>query len=451
MTYKEAIDFIEGSKRYGWVLGLGTITELTKRLNNPQDKLKIIHIAGTNGKGSTAAFITSILCAAKYRVGRFVSPAVFSYREILQISECKYNSPAADYDIDKQLVTSYISEEEIQEIVKRIKLVCEDMVKDGFPHPTTFEIETAMAFLYMEQKQVDFFVLETGMGGRLDATNVISRPICSVITSISFDHMQYLGDTLYKIATEKAGIIKPDSTVVTLRQNKEVLSALQRKADELNSEFVVADCDKAENIRYHINYTEFTYPHNEKSCTYRICLLGKHQIQNAILAIETARIVRKSGYEIKEEAIKEGLQIATWPGRFQQISKTPDIFIDGAHNEEAALRLRDSVETYFNNRRLIFMIGVFADKDYQNILHIMAPLADLIITLTPDNPRALPSDKLALDAKKYCCKVIDGENVRRALEIACNEAEENDVILAFGSLSFLGELTDALNSRNNKG
>lgn len=460
MTYEEAIEFIRQSGRSGIVLGLEKITELLKRLNNPQDKLRIIHIAGTNGKGSTAAFITSILCAGGYRVGRFVSPAVFSYREIIQISEGCFKSKRpngtlrnictgkASEDTDEPyLLTEYIEEADIQALIGRIKPVCEDMVKEGLLHPTSFEIETAMMFLYMAQKQVDFLVLETGMGGRLDATNAISRPLCSVITRVSLDHMQYLGDTLEQIAGEKAGIMKADSVAVTCNQAPEVLSVFLTKANELNIPLIIADCGQAKNIRYYLSHTEFSYPDNKAFDSYKIRLLGKHQVQNAVLAIETAKILDKMGYNINKEAVKTGLWMAGWPGRFEQVSKDPDIFIDGAHNEEAALRLRDSIEIYFTNRRLIFMIGVLADKDYHSMLRILAPLADTIITLTPDNPRALPSEKLAGEAMKYCGKVMDGKNVRKALELAYKEAGDDGLILAFGSLSFLGNLTDALPTR----
>lgn len=466
MTYKEATEFIEQSNQYGSVLELSTITELLRRLNKPQDRLKIIHIAGTNGKGSTATFLSSILCTAGYKVGRYVSPAVFSYREIIQISECHYKYSSADdisnnypYNNHKMnnfsereikgvenfyIQTSNITKKGIQDIISRIKPICEDMVNDGLYHPTSFEIETAMTFLYMMQKQVDILILETGMGGRLDATNVISHPVCSVITSVSFDHMEFLGNTLEQIAMEKAGIMKPNSFVITCNQRPEVLSVFQKKANELNIPMIVADDAKAYNIRYGKSHTEFVYPAKNIPVFYKIRMLGKHQVQNAILAIETARRMNEYGYNIKEEAIKKGIWQAKWSGRFEKVSNSPDIFIDGAHNEKAALSLRESIEIYFTNRRLIFMIGVLADKDYQSMLRILAPLADTIITLTPNNPRALPSGRLAKEARAYCNRVFDGVEIQQALELAYKEAGYDDVILAFGSLSFLGCLADAL-------
>ncbi|HPU62584.1 MAG TPA: folylpolyglutamate synthase/dihydrofolate synthase family protein [Mobilitalea sp.] len=493
MTYNEALDFIEKAKKSGSILGLTNIRELMQRLNNPQDKLKIIHIAGTNGKGSTAAFITAILCAAGYRVGRFISPSVFSYREMIQISEIRHQADNTELIKDENiytnlvnsndkinisntpdmifnsgennindlsgnkekgaeepdLYTGYISEEDIQELIGIIKPVCEDMVREKLSHPTSFEIETAMAFLYMVKKGVDFMVLETGMGGRLDATNVVSRPVCSVFTSVSFDHMQYLGNTIEQIAMEKAGIMKPGSIAITCSQKPEVLSVFKRKADELNIPLIIADRGKDGNIRYNINYTDFSYTDQNITKNYKIRLLGKHQVQNAVLAVRTAKVLDSLGYNINEYAVKTGLWMAKWPGRFEKVANNPDVFIDGGHNEEAAVRLRESIEMYFTNRRLIFIIGVLADKDYSSMLRILAPLANTIITITPNNPRALPSDKLEGEAAKYCGNVFDGIDIRQALNMAYKEAKKDDIIFAFGSLSFLGDLMNEIRIRKN--
>lgn len=229
MTYKEARDFIEQTSQYGSVLGLTNIKELMKRLDNPQDKLRIIHIAGTNGKGSVGAFLASILSTAGYRVGRYISPTVFSYRERIQISEIKAN--------ENSIQTAYITRQGVEATIDKIKPQCDNMVLDGFSHPTTFEIETAMTFLYLLWEEVDFVILEVGMGGRLDATNLIKNPVCSVFTSISMDHMEYLGDSIEKIALEKSGIIKPGSPVVTIGQEDSVLKILETSAKENKSSF----------------------------------------------------------------------------------------------------------------------------------------------------------------------------------------------------------------------
>lgn len=441
MTYEEAMEFIKETETLGSILGLESIRNLLNRLGNPQDRLKIIHVAGTNGKGSTISFISGILATAGYRVGIYISPVVFSYREKIQIIRLENES----------LHNEYISEEDVCQSLDIIKSTCDDMVLEGFAHPTAFEIETVMAFLYLRNEQVDFLLLETGMGGRLDATNVIRSPICSVITPVSLDHMQFLGTTLKEIANEKAGIMKANSCVVTSNQDAEVLSVFMHKADELGIPIIIADSSKAKNIIYKDSSTSFDYPNSYNSETYKISMLGKYQVQNALLAIETARRLRSIGYyKLSEEAISKGIWLAKWHGRFEQISMAPDIYIDGAHNEQAALNLRDSIEIYFTNHRLIFMIGILADKDYKSMLGILAPLADAIITLSPNNPRALASDKLANEARAYCKKVFDEKDIEHAIKRAYLEADRNDVIVAFGSLSFLGGLVSILKVRKDE-
>ncbi len=449
MIYEEAMEFIRNTNKLGSVPGLEAIRNLLERLGNPQDKIKIIHVAGTNGKGSTISFLSAILATAGYRVGVYISPTVFSYREKLQIVSLDEHIDNSDNKADI-LRYDLISKEDVCKSIRIIKSACDEIVSEGQAHPTSFEIETAMAFLYMQWEQVDFLILETGMGGRLDATNIISNPICSVITSVSLDHTQFLGNTLEQIANQKAGIMKEGSYVLSSNQQPEVLKALYRRANGLDIPMIIADSSMALNIRYNEEYTSFQYPSYEKSDIYEIRLLGRHQVQNAILAIETARSMMKHGYMVSDRAIKKGLWIAKWHGRFEQISKAPDIFIDGAHNEEAALSLQDSIEIYFTNRRLIFMIGVLADKDYRSMLRILAPMADTIITLTPDNSRALPSDKLADEARAYCNKVFDEKDIEYAIKRAYKEAGIGDVIFAFGSLSFLGSLVSDLRVRKDE-
>lgn len=440
MTYEEAREFISQSNQYGLVPGLETITELLQQLNNPQEQLKIVHVAGTNGKGSVCAFLASILAVAGYRVGRYISPAVYSYRERIQIAFCN------DDFIDVECITK----EGVIKTIEQIKPACESMVRDGYPHPTSFEIETAMTFLYLLWEQVDIVVLEVGLGGRLDATNVIKHPAVCVITSISMDHMQYLGDTLEKIASEKAGIIKEGVPVVTCRQEDTVLRVMEQKAGELHAPFSIADSDNIKKIRYSLNGTEFSYSYDHKKYDYKIKLMGEYQVTNAFLASQAARILMQEGYNINEDKIRKGLSITVWPGRFEVISERPYVIIDGAHNADAALTLRKSIEIYFTNRRIIYIIGVLADKDYKSILKITLPLAEMVITLTPDNNRALSSAELAKEAGVYCDRVIDAGNTEQAIRFAYQEAGENDVIIAFGSLSFLGSLVSTLRLRKDE-
>ncbi|HHX12329.1 MAG TPA: bifunctional folylpolyglutamate synthase/dihydrofolate synthase [Clostridiales bacterium] len=424
MTYEDARNFIKASNKYGIVPGLETMEELLGRLGNPQEKLKMIHVAGSNGKGSTCAFISTILIEAGYKVGRYSSPTVFTYREIIQIG----------YEGLSEM--DYITEEGVCEAIDKIMPVCKDMLEDGYSHPTAFEIETAMAFLYLSQENVDFAIIEVGMGGRLDATNVIKQPICTVITSISMDHMQYLGSSLKEIAYQKAGIIKDNVPLVTCKQHSDVEGVLQEISAEKNAKYYVADTHKVRNAIYTPEKTRFTMEDEE----YSISLLGEYQIDNGLLAITAARVIDKLGYLISEEAIKRGLDKTRWSGRFEVISRKPYFIIDGAHNEDAAIRLAKSIEQYFTNQRIIYIIGVLSDKDVKSILKITAPLADVIIALTPDNKRALASSDLANMALSYGKKVIDAATVDMAVKRAYQEATEDDVIIAFGSLSYLGEL-----------
>lgn len=431
MTYEEAREFIDSSARFGIKLGLETITELLKRIDNPQEQLKVIHVAGTNGKGSTTAYIAAILAQEGYKVGRYISPAVFSSREMIQIS------PRSGDEV----ITDLITEEGIGEAISAIKAACEEMVKEGFDHPTFYELETAMAFYYLNKEHVDFAVIEVMMGGRLDATNAISHPLCSVITSISMDHMQYLGDTLSKIAKEKAGIIKRGAPVITSNTVPEVLEVLKNTCTEKETSLTIASRDAVSDITYSPEGTSFTY----MGFKITICLLGDYQITNAILALRTAQVLSESGYNISQSSIIDGLRHTRWSGRFEVLRKEPYFIIDGAHNEDAALQLKRALQTYFSGRKLIFIMGVLADKDFNRILEIMAPLAHLIITITPPNKRALASERLAAEAKKFFSgTVIDAVTVSNAVEVAYEQAGKDDVIIAFGSLSFLGEIAGLL-------
>jgi dihydrofolate synthase/folylpolyglutamate synthase len=428
MTYEEAREFIEQSNQYGSKLGLESVTELLSRLGNPQDKVKVIHVAGTNGKGSTTAYITSILATEGYKVGRYISPAVFNYRERIQIS--KREPGKITYN------TEYISKQGVSDAISVIKTVCNAMVKDGWYHPTTFELETAMAFLYFSWQEVDFAVVEVGLGGRLDATNVMMKPVCCVITSISMDHMQFLGDTLDSIAREKAGIIRASVPIITCNKKPEIIQVLSEEAELKSAPIFLVDADEARMIKFTPGETIFEYHGQE----YEIALLGMHQITNAILALSVIEVLLQQGHRVNRLSILDGLRSTEWSGRFEIIAKNPLVIIDGAHNEDAALRLAETVRAYFADRRVIYIMGVFADKDYRRILELTAPLADTIITLTPNNSRALSSADLALVAQKYCPAVFDAKTTEQAVCMAYEMSKEEDVIIAFGSLSFLGEL-----------
>jgi len=428
MTYKEARNFINQSNQYGSKLGLESITELLNRLDNPQNRLKVIHVAGTNGKGSTSAFLATILSVQGYRVGRYNSPAVFDYLEMIQINCGACHTPGK---------AEYLSEEGVIKTIEIIAPICSEMVHDGFSHPTTFEIETAMALLYLYWEKVDFAVIEVGLGGRLDATNVFANPICNIITSISKDHMQYLGDTLHEIAYEKAGIIKKDAKVITCNTNAEILDVIQQECKTQSNSLIISDIEKVSNIHYSSGLTSFVYHEKE----YQIRLLGEYQIKNAIVAIDTVNQLQELGYPVKGSSIKEGLLKTVWGGRFEILAHNPYFIIDGAHNEDAALQLRASILRYYPEQRKLFILGVLADKDYSKILELTADMASVILTVTPNNDRALPSSLLAKESKQYTKgEVIDAGSVDKAVKLAYDMAKDEDIIIAFGSLSYLSEV-----------
>ncbi|MBE5882868.1 MAG: bifunctional folylpolyglutamate synthase/dihydrofolate synthase [Lachnospiraceae bacterium] len=420
MKYEEALAYMEAVAGYGIVPGLDNIRELCRRLGNPQNALKFVHIAGTNGKGSTLCFISTILSCAGYRVGRYMSPVIFNYRERIQVG--------------KQSITKT----SLCEGVELIKGICEEMVQEGFGHPTVFEIETALAFWYFQKKQCDIVVLETGMGGLSDATNLIETTQVAVLTSIGMDHMQFLGKNITEIASQKAGIIKQGCRVVCMQQSAEVLEVIGRVAETFACPFCIADSSKAGHVRYGIEKQRFDYGQWKKL---EITLAGKFQIDNAVLALEAVKALGEMGFSVSEAAIRKGLKEAVWPGRFQLIGKKPYFIVDGAHNEDAAQKLAESIEFYFTNKRIIYIMGILKDKEYDKVIALTEKYADQIITVTPpENPRAMHSYDLAKEIAPMHPNVTAVDSLEEAVEISYLLAGKDDVIIAFGSLSYLGRL-----------
>lgn len=424
MKYKEALDFIEKITGLGIVPGLDSIKELCRELGNPQDSLKFVHIAGTNGKGSTLAFISTILQSAGYRVGRYVSPTIFEYRERIQ----------ADGKM--------ISKVAMAEGMEQVKAACERMTARGLIHPTPFEVETALAFLYFQKKKCDIVVLETGMGGLYDATNLITTTQVAVLTSVGMDHMQFLGDTVEKIAGQKSGIIKNGCYAICMKQDDAVMRVVEQTVNEMQAKLVVADAEGALKVRYGVEKQQFDYA-GMKNLT--ITLAGKHQIANAVVAIEAVRALKQKGFLVGEQAIRDGLMATRWPGRFTVVAKKPLFVVDGAHNEDAAQKLANSIEFYFTNRRIIYIMGILKDKEYDKVISLTHKYADQIITVTPPgNPRAMHAYDLAKEVAKVHPAVTAVDSLEEAVEMSRLLAGKDDVIIAFGSLSYLGRLMDIL-------
>lgn len=430
MNEREAMAFIEETARYGIVPGLDSIRELCRRLGDPQKELRFVHVAGTNGKGSVCAYTASILKAAGYRVGKYISPDIFTYREIIQVNGRNITIKAFCQGME------------------RIREACGEMTAEGLPHPTPFEIKTALGFLYFKEKQCDIVVLETGMGGLQDATNIVEDTVVSVIVPISMDHMKFLGNTLAEIAARKAGILKRGRPVVSIRQEDEAAKVISDRANDLGCPLTVTEPQNIKNARYGLRRQCFDYRNRKKM---EIALAGKYQLENAALALDVIDVLGEEGYDVPERAIRQGLAETRWPGRFTVVGGKPCFIVDGVHNEGAAKRLAESVEFYFTNKRIIYIIGVLKDKEYEKIIGLTASYAEQIITVTPpDNPRALPAYELAREAARVHPRVTAADSLEEAVEMSTLLAGKEDVIIAFGSLSFLGRLMEIVEKRGGK-
>lgn len=420
MNYEEARVYLDEVSKYGSVLGLDNMRELLGRLGNPQDDLKFIHISGTNGKGSALSYMSTILSGAGFRTGRYISPTLYAYRERIQVDG------------------AMIDRESLAALVTVVKEAVDAMEAENKGNPTVFEVETALSFLYFKEQKCDIVVLETGLGGTLDATNVVKTTVMEMISSIGMDHMEFLGGTLQEIAENKAGIIKPHTWVVSAEQGPKAAEVIKRVCREKDCKLSVVDPDAFQDVHYGYEKQTFTYK-NWKDV--EITLAGTYQVTNAALALEAVEALRKLGYSLTEEQVRKGMKAAFWRGRFSVIHKNPVVVIDGAHNPAAAKVLKDSLETYFQGKNLHFIMGVFADKDYQSVIEMTAPLAKHIITIeTPGNPRALSAVKLKEAVEKVNPSVEAAGSIREAVEKSMKNTQKDDVIAAFGSLSFLGEL-----------
>lgn len=440
MTFEEARRFIAESSKTGSILGLESICNLMRELGNIQDQLPVIHIAGTNGKGSTGAYLQAIFEQAGFTTSRYCSPAVFDPLEVFQYCG------------------TTISESEYAHVMSQVKTACDILVSKGNPMPTVFEIETAAAFVWFYQKKPDIVLLEVGMGGETDATNIVKNPLASVITTISRDHMGFLGEKVEDIAAVKAGIIKEKCPVFSAPQQSGVEQVLFKHANRKQAELRMVEEGDCQLLEEAPGRLSFSY----KGKNYVTGMAGLYQIKNAALAIEVAEYLlpkmmekkssqaavegsieeRISKEEIhKEEIIKKGIEAARWAGRFEVIQKEPLVIMDGAHNEDAAKQLAQTVHNCFPKQKLTYIIGVLADKEHGKMLELMLPYADQVYTVTPNNPRALDGKQLAEEVRNFHQEVEACDSVTEALKKALQQAKEKkESVLAFGSLSYLGEL-----------
>jgi dihydrofolate synthase/folylpolyglutamate synthase len=424
-TYTEALDYIYDLTKYGTKLGLENIKYLLFLLGNPHKKLKIIHVAGTNGKGSTASLISSILQSDGCKVGLYTSPHLIDFTERIKINN------------------KSISRKKVCELLERIKPYIEIVANTpSYGHPTFFEVVTSLAFLYFFEEQVEFLVLEVGLGGRLDATNVC-EPLVSVITHVDYDHMDKLGNSLEEIAKEKGGIIKSGGIVISSKQYDEVYKEIKKIANEKNS--LIYSTGKEINykiIKSDIKGVIFDLKgiyHNYKNL--HTPLLGRHQADNAATAITAVDALKIKGINISEKAILEGLEKVKWTGRLEIIQNKPTLLLDGAHNPSGVKVVRDALKDIFSYHRLILVLAIFADKDYKKMIEILAPNADLIIATKAKNSRAASPQIIAKEAVQYIDenKIIVKENIPQAISCALSSSKEDDLICITGSLYTVGE------------
>ena len=419
MDYQEALAYIDGVRWYGSKPGLERIDALLDKLDRPERALKVIHIAGTNGKGSCASMTASVLKAAGYRTGLFTSPYLFRFNERMQI-----NGRPIDDGVLAELVT-------------RIRPLA-DAMED---HPTEFELMTAAALLWFAEERCDAVVLEVGLGGRFDATNVIARPEAAVIMNIGLDHTAVLGDTVEQIAREKAGIIKPGCDVVLYPQTESVMTVLRERCEELDARLHTAELSQLVPEFDSLEGQVFTY----KGIPCAIPLLGAHQRINAAVVLELVAVLRARGWTLAEDAVEHGLYAVSWPARFEPVHEEPCFIVDGGHNPQCAETVRDSLLHYFPDQKRVLLVGVLADKDYPAMLERLDPAADAWVCVTPESERALPAEELARCVERFgkpvtvCATIADG--VATALE----QAGKDGVGCAVGSLYMAGAVRACFN------
>ena len=422
MKYEEAMKYITEVGNFGSNYGLERTYKLLEHLGNPERDLKLIHIAGTNGKGSTTSMITEILMGEGYKVGMYTSPFIEEFEERIQINR------------------NNIPKESLAILMDEIKVAVDKVIEAGYNHPTEFEIITVLMLLYFKKENIDFGVIEVGLGGTLDSTNVI-KPIIQVITSISFDHTNLLGNTLEKIAREKAGIIKKGIPTVIYPQQEEVLKVIKNKCFEMDSELYIAN---NENLKFE-NIVNLDKPYQllkyNNEIDILLPLLGEHQIINLSVAMQAIEVLNnKNIIDISIANIVKSIKNVSWKGRLEVLSNNPYVVIDGAHNIQGIKTLSRNIKKYFKYENLYLILGILADKDVEEMIKIITPMAKKVYSVTPNSIRGELAESLKDEVSKFNknCKAFD--KYEEAYLEALNDASEKDLILASGSLYMIGNM-----------
>lgn len=419
MTGQEAVERIHQEAWIGREPGLSRITKLLSMVGDPHKELKFVHITGTNGKGSTASMTASILAAAGLRVGLYTSPHLWRFHERFQVS----GQPIPD--------------EALGRIGERVILAGRQMDDPA----TEFELMTALGMLYFREAQCDLVVLEVGLGGRLDSTNVIPAPEVAVITNIGLEHVEQLGDTHAKIAGEKAGIIKPGCDTVLYHQRRDVEEVVTDACRHAGSPMTVTDPDSLEVLSTGRDGQNFMY---RGEGPYHINLLGHYQLSNALTALDIAAVLRRRGWPISREAVMQGMREAVWPARMELARRDPDVILDGGHNPQCMGAIRQALEELYPGKKILFLVGVLEDKDYPAMVGQLLPLARAFITITPDSQRALQAQALADYLRGEGAEAHSCETVEQGMEKALSMAGPEDVVCVCGSLYMIGEARHVL-------
>ena len=435
----DPVAYINDPTWHSPVYGLERMREMMERLGNPQDKLKFVHVAGTNGKGSVCAYLESALRQAGYKVGLFTSPYIETFEERIRVD-------GKNIPLDA-----------LTQVTLQVREVAEAMAAQGPEnHPTEFELMTAVMLVYFAQCECDICVVEVGLGGRLDSTNIIPAPQCCVIVRIGLDHTDLLGDTTAKIAAEKAAIIKSGTSVVSWPQDEDAQAVIRQACESAEAPLAVADLDELDQSAVRIDLAEdasaplptraFTY----KGETFETQLLASYQPANATLAIEALRVLQQRGWHISEEAIHAGIAQAQWPGRFEVMQRGPLVIVDGGHNPQGAEVLAETLRDVLPECKPVFLVGILADKDYGGMLEATVGLGSAFVCMTPPNPRALEAEELAaailvLDGNAQVHVAADFDD---AVAQAFRLAGEDGVVCAFGSLYSIHDLKQALHRYN---
>ena len=418
MNATEAIEYIHSVCWKGSVPGLGRTQALLEKMGNPEKKLKFVHIAGTNGKGSTAAMTASILRKAGYRTGLYTSPYIYRFHERMQVDGME------------------ITDEELTAVTEYVKPLAQSLKET----PTEFELVCCIAFEYFVRKGCDIVVLEVGMGGAFDATNVIETPEVAVITNIGLDHTEVLGDTLEKIAQTKSGIFKDNGHAVVYRGTPSVEAVFERVCAERNTALVKADFASLKLKKHSLDGQVFDCGDRKDLV---LPLLGDHQLHNASVVLSVADTLKQIGWNISEQNIRDGLRDVQWPGRFDIVSRSPLFIIDGGHNPQCIEALVKNIEDYLKDRKVIAITGVLADKDYADMYVPVMPYIHKFVCITPPNPRKLEAMELAKYLREKGADAVGSETIEDGVKLALREAGADGVILCFGSLYSIGSIRDA--------